>query len=204
MKIGIRKPSIKRRVSARISPMRIVRHNAGLKMPKEGGLITDPKKAVYNRIYNRTSVSADTVVRKSMASSGGGKAVGRLGTVGAIVIGGFIFWLSGSMMASLITCIIGVIICVLFGMSIAGAERNAEKVAITKAIQSHIDKVKSAKTFATRKKNCVEALGLPAHLRNLYKDPKDIVSTEQKIAMVEATRKTLPVLDYIMKGERAN
>ena len=56
MKLGIRKPSIKKRVSARTSPKRIVRSK--IRAPKGAGFITNPKKATYNRIYNRTSKKA--------------------------------------------------------------------------------------------------------------------------------------------------
>jgi len=56
MKFGIRIPSIRKRVTARTSPKRFIRHNLGLKAPKGFGWITNPKKAAYNRIYNRTSV----------------------------------------------------------------------------------------------------------------------------------------------------
>jgi hypothetical protein len=55
MKFGLRIPSIKKRIAARTSVKRIVRHNLGLKAPRGYGWITDPKKALYNRIYNRTT-----------------------------------------------------------------------------------------------------------------------------------------------------
>ena len=57
MKIGIRKPSLKKMITARISPKRFVRHNLGLKVPRGWGWLTNPKKALYNRIYNRTTIS---------------------------------------------------------------------------------------------------------------------------------------------------
>jgi len=57
MKFGIRKFSIKKRLAARTSWKRRVRHNWGMKMKKGGGFLTDPKKATYNRIYNRTTIS---------------------------------------------------------------------------------------------------------------------------------------------------
>jgi hypothetical protein len=69
MKIGIRVPSLKRRVAARTSVKRYVRNNLGLKAPRGWGWLTDPKRALYNRIYNRTSVSADTVVKKALDAS---------------------------------------------------------------------------------------------------------------------------------------
>lgn len=34
-------------------------------MPRGYGWLTNPKKAMYNRIYNRTSISADELARRS-------------------------------------------------------------------------------------------------------------------------------------------
>ena len=62
MKIGIRTPSFKKRISARTSWKRVVRHNMGFKAPRGFGWFTNPKRALYNRVYNRTTVSADKVV----------------------------------------------------------------------------------------------------------------------------------------------
>jgi hypothetical protein len=56
VKFGIRKPSIKKRIAARTSWKRVVRHNLGLKAPRGWGWLTNPKKAAYNRIYNRTTL----------------------------------------------------------------------------------------------------------------------------------------------------
>lgn len=64
MKFGVRKPSIKRSFAARISWKRYVRHSMGLKAPKGYGWLTDPKRAAYNRVYSRTSVSFWSVLRK--------------------------------------------------------------------------------------------------------------------------------------------
>lgn len=55
MKFGFRKPSIRKRVAARTSWKRAVRHRAGLKAPRGWGWLTNPKKAAYNRVYNRTT-----------------------------------------------------------------------------------------------------------------------------------------------------
>jgi hypothetical protein len=55
MKFGFRIPSISKRIAARTSVRRIVRHNLGVKAPQGGGWITDPKKALYNKVYNKTS-----------------------------------------------------------------------------------------------------------------------------------------------------
>ena len=59
----IRKISIKKSISARTSLKRIIRHNLGVKAPRELGIITDPKKYVYNKVYNRTSWSIFDIFR---------------------------------------------------------------------------------------------------------------------------------------------
>ncbi len=48
-----RKPSIKKKIAARTSWKRVVRHNMGFKAPRGYGWLTNPKKAAYNRMYNR-------------------------------------------------------------------------------------------------------------------------------------------------------
>lgn len=55
MKFGFRIPSIKKRIAARTSIKRVVRHNLGLKAPRGLGWFTNPKKALYNRVYNKTT-----------------------------------------------------------------------------------------------------------------------------------------------------
>jgi hypothetical protein len=55
MKFGFRTPSLKKRIAARTSPKRFLRHNLGFKAPRGMGWLTNPKKAMYNRVYHRTS-----------------------------------------------------------------------------------------------------------------------------------------------------
>ena len=55
MKIGFRIPSLTKRIAARTSVKRVIRHNMGLKAPRGMGWLTNPKKAAYNRMYNRTT-----------------------------------------------------------------------------------------------------------------------------------------------------
>ncbi|MEI6352804.1 MAG: hypothetical protein WCO35_02615 [Candidatus Nomurabacteria bacterium] len=64
MKFGIRKPSLKKMISARTSPKRYFRHNLGLKASKGFGVITNPKKYLYNKIYNKTTISFSSVIKK--------------------------------------------------------------------------------------------------------------------------------------------
>ena len=55
MKVGFRIPSLTKRIAARTSVKRVIRHNLGFKAPRGMGWITDPKKALYNKVYNKTS-----------------------------------------------------------------------------------------------------------------------------------------------------
>lgn len=64
MKFGVRKPSIRKSIAARTSLKRYVRNSLGLKAPRGYGWLTNPKKAAYNRVYNRTSVSAWSILKK--------------------------------------------------------------------------------------------------------------------------------------------
>lgn len=58
MKFGMRKPSIKRSIKARTTGRvkRAVKNTVNPLYGKKGiGLITDPKKAVYNKVYKKTT-----------------------------------------------------------------------------------------------------------------------------------------------------
>ncbi len=55
MKFGFRTPSLNKRIAARTSVKRIIRHSLGFKAPRGYGWLTNPKKAAYNRVYNRTT-----------------------------------------------------------------------------------------------------------------------------------------------------
>jgi len=64
MKFGVRKPSIKKSLSARTSIKRQVIHRAGAKMPRGYGAIRNPKKAARNKVYNKTTVSFWGMIKK--------------------------------------------------------------------------------------------------------------------------------------------
>lgn len=64
MKFGFRKPSLTKMIAARTSPKRLIKNALGLKAPRGWGWLTNPKKAAYNRVYNRTSVSIFDLIRK--------------------------------------------------------------------------------------------------------------------------------------------
>lgn len=69
MKFGIRTPSLRKRIAARTSVKRYIRNNLGLKAPRGYGWITHPKKALYNRVYDRTTVGCVTIVFSTLAVS---------------------------------------------------------------------------------------------------------------------------------------
>lgn len=64
MKIGIRKPSLKKMLAARTSPARYVRNNLGLKASRGWGWLTNPRRALYNRLYYRLTVSVWTLLAR--------------------------------------------------------------------------------------------------------------------------------------------
>jgi hypothetical protein len=64
MKFGMRKPSLKKSFAARTSAKRALKNSLGLKTPRGYGWLTNPKKAAYNRVYNRTSFSLASILRR--------------------------------------------------------------------------------------------------------------------------------------------
>lgn len=67
MKIGMRKPSIKKSLKSRTTGKlkRKVKSEVVPLYGKKGtGIIKDPKKAVYNKIYNKTSFSIFDIFKK--------------------------------------------------------------------------------------------------------------------------------------------
>lgn len=64
MKFGVRKPSLRKSFAARTSVKRMVRHSLGLKAPRGAGGITNPKKAAYNRVYSRSTLSLWSLLGK--------------------------------------------------------------------------------------------------------------------------------------------
>ena len=55
MKFGPRIPNLTKKFAARTSIKRYLRHSSGLKMPRGTGFVTNPKRALYNKVYNKTS-----------------------------------------------------------------------------------------------------------------------------------------------------
>ncbi|RBP63323.1 hypothetical protein DES36_11066 [Alkalibaculum bacchi] len=67
MKIGMRKPSLKKSIKARTTGKvkKSVKKTVIPGYGKKGmGWIKDPKKAAYNKVYNKTSFSLLDVIKK--------------------------------------------------------------------------------------------------------------------------------------------
>ncbi len=77
MKIGVRKPSIKKSISARTTGRitRAAKKSVNPFYGKKGmGLITDPEKAAKNAIYKRTTVGARDIYKHTIGSSSGSRS----------------------------------------------------------------------------------------------------------------------------------
>lgn len=69
MKVGVRKPSIKRSLSARTTGRvkRAVKRSINPLYGKKGmGWINNPKKAVYNKVYHKTSIGLSDLIKKML------------------------------------------------------------------------------------------------------------------------------------------
>lgn len=67
MKFGVRKPSLKRSFKARTTgrAKRAVKKAVIPGYGKKGmGWIRDPKKAAYNKVYNKTSIGLGDILKK--------------------------------------------------------------------------------------------------------------------------------------------
>ena len=68
MKIGVRKPSIKKSIAARTygRGTRAIKKAIIPGYGRKGmGYINNPKKAVYNKIYNKTTVGVNDIIKDS-------------------------------------------------------------------------------------------------------------------------------------------
>ena len=72
MKYGVRKPSISKRVSARTTGKinRSIKRAVNPMYGKKGiGIVNDPKKALYNKVYNKTTIGVDDINKVCNKSS---------------------------------------------------------------------------------------------------------------------------------------
>lgn len=74
MKIGVRKPSIKKSIKARTTgkAKRAVKSAVNPLYGKKGmGWINDPKKAAYNKVYNKTSLGVKDIAKATSSNNSG-------------------------------------------------------------------------------------------------------------------------------------
>ncbi len=87
MKWGFRKPSLRKRIAARTSWKRFVRHNLGLKAPRGWGWLTNPRKALYNRVYRRTTFGIEDLFKTRRRKSSSGCLVVFVVAAALVVVG---------------------------------------------------------------------------------------------------------------------
>lgn len=74
MKMGVRKPSIKKSIGARTTgrATRSVKRAVNPMYGKKGmGWVNDPKKAAYNKVYNKTTVPVKDLPGDKSGNDGG-------------------------------------------------------------------------------------------------------------------------------------
>lgn len=89
MKWGLRRPSLNKRIAARLSLKRFVRHSLGVKAPRGWGWLTNPRKALYNRVYRRTTFGIEDLFRQK-ATPGvacGCMAIALIAVCGVLMLG---------------------------------------------------------------------------------------------------------------------
>ncbi|WP_414733398.1 hypothetical protein [Acetobacterium carbinolicum] len=82
MKVGIRKPSIKKSVKARTTGKlkRSVKKAVNPLYGKKGmGLVNDPKKAVYNKVYSKTTIGVNSLSETTSKSNNNKTSSGSTG-----------------------------------------------------------------------------------------------------------------------------
>ena len=64
MKFGIRKVNFRKSFSAFVSPKGQLIHRTNFKMPRGWGWVRNPKRYIYNKAYNKTTISLCSVLNK--------------------------------------------------------------------------------------------------------------------------------------------
>lgn len=127
MKMGVRKPSLKKSLKARTTGKlkRSLKKSVNPLYGKKGiGMINNPKKAVYNKVYNKTTVSAAKVagVNTSKTTSTNAKKANSNNAgidflVGLSFIASIVFFIAGKF-------VIGVFLLLLMFLLALGANKK--------------------------------------------------------------------------------
>jgi hypothetical protein len=87
------------------------------------GLINDPKKAIYNKVYNKTTVSADKVVKATFKQKKRSKGAYKFFTVAGIIIAVVSALIAVVDLAAIVPAILGVCL-VAYGLK-GGKDANS-------------------------------------------------------------------------------
>lgn len=85
MKVGIRKPSIRKSIKARTTgkAKRAVKKAVIPGYGKKGmGWINDPKKAAYNKVYNKTTVGVKDIAKATLDGKRNGSSPNNISSSG--------------------------------------------------------------------------------------------------------------------------
>lgn len=89
MKVGMRKPSIKKSIKASTTGRvkRTIKSNVNPLYGKKGmGYVKNPEKAVYNKVYNKTTVGVNDVIKgDTNGINNGQEEIGVLGCIGLVI-----------------------------------------------------------------------------------------------------------------------
>ena len=112
MKIGFRTPNVKKRVSARTTGR--LKRSAKKVIPGYGskgmGMVNDPNKAIYNKVYNSTTTGVEDIPTTTTSDSNDG--CGCLGCLTAIY--GIVLMLFSAIGLFIIGSILWIVLQVIF------------------------------------------------------------------------------------------
>lgn len=117
MKYGVRKPNISKSVKARTTGKvkRQVKKSVNPLYGKNGkGVISDPKKAAYNAVYNRTTVGVSDILQPETENFENSKSSSSAGGVFRGIGSFFQFLFALLQLAFWLACIIGIIALVVW------------------------------------------------------------------------------------------
>lgn len=94
----------------------------GLKAPRGYGFLTNPKKALYNRVYNRTTVSVDDLFKTKRSKSHQGPGLGEgseipenivIGLIAGAIMVALLMWLGLNFTFALVLTVLGGLMAIL-------------------------------------------------------------------------------------------
>lgn len=199
VKFGLRTPSLRKSLAARMSFRRVIRHSFGIKAPRGFGWVTNPKKAAYNRIYNRTTFGLRDFARHRR-----GRRKNNVSTVAAL----FYLLLFFLMVSLAVTfwplALVAFLAWVFAGVALGRRKaKRAQLLPLIEKFQKHLASVRECKTFAARVHNCEAAIILLEQIKELDPQRAVLANSDSLSVKLGSLSKILPVLNTLDKADRA-